>query len=169
MSEKIYEASAAQAYLYGCIAEPIRFLQGCYAKLIARLFFLEPGTAQVHRKDDARNEEHRDADACEVADALQAAVRREQEPDKARDGRGGTCHHVTAGGIHQLTERQILVAHPRGNHVNRGVDSDTERHRDNNHVVDAYLPEFKHVGEEPEKPESAKQQAVSCYRSTCMC
>ena len=30
--EKIYEANAAQAYLYACIAEPIGFLQRRYAK-----------------------------------------------------------------------------------------------------------------------------------------
>ena len=42
-SEKIYEASAAQAYLYACIAEPIGFLQRSYATLIAR-----PTSSGIH-------------------------------------------------------------------------------------------------------------------------
>lgn len=76
------------------------------------LFLLEPRTAQVHRKDDACDKEHGDADAGQVADALEAAVSREQEPDKTSNGGGGTCHHVAAGGVHQLAERQVLVAYP---------------------------------------------------------
>ena len=76
------------------------------------LLLFQPRTTQVHRKDDACNQEHGDADAGQVADALEAAVSREQEPDKARDGGGGTCHHVAAGGVHQLAERQVLVAYP---------------------------------------------------------
>ena len=121
--------------------------------LIARLFLLEPGAAQIHREHDARNEEHRDANASQVADALEATVRGKQEPDKTRDGRGGTCHHVAAGGIHQLAERHVLVPHPRGNHVDGRIDTYTERHRDDNHVVDTNLPELEQVGQEPEKPE----------------
>ena len=37
--------------------------------------------------------------------------------------------------------------------MNRGIDADTERHRDDNHVVDTDLPELEQVGKEPEEPE----------------
>lgn len=76
------------------------------------LLLFQPRTTQVHRKDDACNQEHGDANAGEVADALEATVGGEQETYKAGNGGGGACHHVTAGGVHQLAESQVLVAYP---------------------------------------------------------
>ena len=78
---------------------------------------------------------------------------REQESNKACNCRGRACHYVTACRIHQLTQGKVLIGYPGGNHVDGCIDSDTESHRDDNHVVDADFAELKRGGQVSEEPE----------------
>ena len=78
-------------------------------------------------------------------------MRRKQEPDKARDSRRGTCHHVSARGVHQLAKGHVLVAHPGCYHVDGGIDTDTKRHRNHDNVVYTDFPELEQVGKDTQK------------------
>ena len=83
-----------------------------------------------------------------MANSLQTAVRRKEEAHKARDRRRGTRHHIAARIVQKRTQSQVLIRNPSGNKVDRRIDTDTESHRNHDHVVNADFAEFKRMRQE---------------------
>lgn len=115
------------------------------------LLSLQPNFAEENRENDARNQKGHNSDASQVSNTFQPAVRCEEHSDKAGSGRRRTRHDISTGRIQKFAQGNSLRRSPGADDVNRRIDPDSKRHRNDNHVVDADFSKVKEVRKESQK------------------